>query len=121
MIPAESQRKEKKRGAACVCEEASVVCCVKKCVHVHALAHALLLQDSRRCLLSAACRAKAEREEVEESGRGGAGRQQGGFWELVQRALYCSHGDLSRGLPPPPPYLLHPSGEGGHLAEVAFI
>lgn len=81
---------------------------------MHVRAHRLLSQDSRRCLLSAVCRAKAERE-----GRGGGAT--GGFWEVVQRALYCSHGDFKRRItnPTPPPFL--PNGEGGHLAEVAFV
>lgn len=107
--------REKKEKKVHVSERASERALLRK-EEGRARARALLLQDSRRCLLSAACRAKAAlEEEEEEEGSGG-----GGTWELVQR--YCSHGDLRRGLlprlPPHPSSPLPPNREGGHGAAV---
>lgn len=43
--------------------------------------------------------------EPEEEGGEEEEEEGGEVWERVQHALYCSHGDLSRGLLPAPPHL----------------
>lgn len=97
----DSRRIQAKNRGACVCEKASIVCCVKKCVHARTRTHfrRTPVGVSSPAASCVPCQGREPEEEGEQEGE----EEGGEVWERVQRALYCSHGDLSRGLLPTPP------------------